>query len=244
MGETGRGGPAARGRGRPGPRARVAALLVAVSAAVLVAGAAAAAGAGAAPGVPAGGAEPLGAAGERLPGEDDTGDPLATVVFRAAPEVAGDAVYLGEIAEIRGSEPVTRALARVVVGRSPAPGSSRRLAMGFVRAYLRRAGWDPGRLRFLPPDLQEVEVSRPAGGPAVTGRAEDGQAGPLLVRAGARVVLVARVGAVRVITYGIARQSGAMGERVAVENLRSGKRVWGRVSGEGVVEVEGGLLPP
>ncbi|CUS76566.1 flagella basal body P-ring formation protein FlgA [Candidatus Kryptonium thompsonii] len=59
-----------------------------------------------------------------------------------------------------------------------------------------------------------------------------------LVKAGERVRVVAKAGNVKIETIGIAKRDGRLNERVRVVNPESGKLFYGKVIGEGIVEVE------
>lgn len=60
---------------------------------------------------------------------------------------------------------------------------------------------------------------------------------PELIRKGDRVKILAVSGNLRVATIGVAKESGALGDQVRVENIASGKTVVGRVNNGAVVEV-------
>lgn len=62
---------------------------------------------------------------------------------------------------------------------------------------------------------------------------------PVLVKRNQPVTLVFRSGALRVETFGIARAEGSLDDIVRVENLKTRKVVYGRVSAAGVVEIGG-----
>ncbi|MFN3135399.1 MAG: flagellar basal body P-ring formation chaperone FlgA [Candidatus Kryptonium sp.] len=59
-----------------------------------------------------------------------------------------------------------------------------------------------------------------------------------LVKAGERVRVIARAGNIKIETIGIAKRDGRLNEKVRILNPNSGKLFYGKVIGEGVVEVE------
>lgn len=67
--------------------------------------------------------------------------------------------------------------------------------------------------------------------PAGDALRQDRLANPPLVRRGDRIRLVARSGPLKVVTDGTAKEDGAKGEQIRVENLRSGKVITARVTG-------------
>ena len=60
---------------------------------------------------------------------------------------------------------------------------------------------------------------------------------PTIVRKNGPVTLIFEVGALRVETFGIAKEKGAMGDPVRVENLKTRKIVTGLVAGHGIVKL-------
>jgi flagella basal body P-ring formation protein FlgA len=68
----------------------------------------------------------------------------ATVTVRAAAQVSGAQITLGDVATIADADAQTAArLAAVLVGSAPLAGSTRPLALETIGVYLRRAGVDP-----------------------------------------------------------------------------------------------------
>lgn len=60
---------------------------------------------------------------------------------------------------------------------------------------------------------------------------------PHLIQKGDKVKLVARNGALRIVTLGIAKSSGGAGDQIRIENITSKKTVLGRVRDSSTVEV-------
>lgn len=60
---------------------------------------------------------------------------------------------------------------------------------------------------------------------------------PPLVHKGDKVKLVARSGALRIVTLGIAKSSGGLGDQIRIENSTSKKTVVGRVKSGSTVQV-------
>ncbi|MFQ5330204.1 MAG: flagellar basal body P-ring formation chaperone FlgA [Thermodesulfobacteriota bacterium] len=58
-----------------------------------------------------------------------------------------------------------------------------------------------------------------------------------VIRRGDRVVLIARMGNLKAITRGVARDGGAVGDTIVVENTSSGKMIRGTVRAPSMVDV-------
>lgn len=100
--------------------------------------------------------------------------------------------------------------------------------------------------RVAPSPLDAIElVGRIARRPLRAGEILSGDdfVAPVLVLKNETVTLVYRRGALRAESFGIARESGALGQVVRVENLTSKKRLAGRVTGPGVVEMNPEATP-
>ena len=90
--------------------------------------------------------------------------------------------------------------------------------------YLKRPEFVVGKnaTRHLPPNMPILETF-------VTE--------PPVIHKGDRVIIEARQGGLLVQTVGVAKETGAPGKMIAVQNQRSKREVMGRVLGAGVVEV-------
>lgn len=82
------------------------------------------------------------------------------VQLRDRADVSGVTVTLGEIATITGGDPAQRShLARVYIGRSPLPGSSREISPGYIEVRLRQAGISQRSVRLIPPPGGAVKIT-------------------------------------------------------------------------------------
>ena len=75
------------------------------------------------------------------------------------PELKGDRIRLGEIAEIKGEDPaLLKKIRDIVIGKSPLPGKSRRIDSDYIRIRLKQNGIDLSQINLQVPI--KVEVSR------------------------------------------------------------------------------------
>src|SRR5262245_50680434 len=80
----------------------------------------------------------------------------ASFALKAAAEVAGDRIYLGDVATCAGATRLCEEAYGIDLGPSPLPGKSRLLAEAEVRAVLERE-WPGAALRF--PETRPVKVT-------------------------------------------------------------------------------------
>ncbi|HEY3417801.1 MAG TPA: flagellar basal body P-ring formation chaperone FlgA [Armatimonadota bacterium] len=81
-----------------------------------------------------------------------------TLEFPATATIRGEAILLGEIAKVDGSQEECARLNVLSLGAAPAPGQSRDLTIGMIRSRLRQSGVDPTALTITGPE--SVRVSR------------------------------------------------------------------------------------
>ena len=60
---------------------------------------------------------------------------------------------------------------------------------------------------------------------------------PPVIRKGDKVKIIAENGPLRIVTAGIAKGSGGIGEQIKVENISSQKTIVGRIKDDSTVEI-------
>lgn len=149
---------------------------------------------------------------------------LQSIELAPAAQVSGDWVNLGDIAAVQ-PEKQAQALAATPIAPAPPPGGSRSISAGYVRLRLRAAGVDLGGVAFS--GAERVQVTRaPAGAfGATAGPSPDAgaQEAAVVIRRGALVKLVVRVGTMAVETRGELLRDCAVGQvgRFRVEETRA-----------------------
>lgn len=96
-------------------------------------------------------------------------------------------------------------------------------------------GWAAAGLVFVATTLLGYVATRMANAQEAPGARA--QSSSLAVHAGAEVAVVMRAGRARVAAVGVARESGRVGDHIAVRFVPSGALVVVRVIGDGTVEV-------
>lgn len=181
------------------------------------------------------------------------GQPTPTAVeLREACQVSGDWVLLGDIAQVSPPE-AAAALACLPVAPAPPPGTTRTIALGYLKVRLRRERVDLGHTDFS--GAEAVVVSRAAApassGPAtITGVAEsfgpapvESSVGtappstPLQLGRGTRLRLVVRCAGLTVEATGELLGPAQVGTVARLRVVETQSVVWARISGPTEAEV-------
>ena len=165
----------------------------------------------------------------------------ATIELAVRVQVAGPAIVLGDLAEVRAPATEADTLRAVVIGPAPLPGGERALSVGYLKLRLRRAGIDCGSVSFTGA-AQVLVSSAPAQRPAAAvsagpdaGGGETGCAMPAapVVPRGSTVRLVLDWGALRVTADATTLEAAAVGGFVRLRLAQTGETVTARLAGPG-----------
>ncbi len=143
----------------------------------------------------------------------------ATISLRERVSVEGDAITLGQLAEI-APEDLAETLGAVEVGPAPLPGDSRLLTAGYLKIRLRSAGFACSEIAFTGAERVEVRRASVAASqeaePPSEAAAPPPAPQPLIVPRGTRLRLTVSCGAVSIATEATLLEDAAVGARAAM----------------------------